>query len=368
MIGDCAAGLGSHTFIPRSLHPSTHYASHSPLRDSPLKRALGTFPAPACFLGEDQDPCESPDRLSDAPARAPFLTTRAGVVFAVVVCSLIWGTTWYAITLQLGVVPPVASVVYRFALAASVLAMWCVATGQSLRLTRAQHVPVFMQGLLTFSIQYTAVYVAEQHVPSAVVAVIFAGLAFANLVLFRLVLGQRAGRAAWAGAALGILGVSTLFVGELLRADFDPQASFGLLISLAAMVVAAGGNLAAWKAQQEGAAILPSAAWAMGYGAVLVILYGLATGVEWTFEPTASYVLSLVYLSVFGSVIAFSLFYGLARARGYARASYISAITPPVAMLVSVLFEDARFGLAAFAGVALVLAGQVLMIRAKRDS
>lgn len=287
------------------------------------------------------------------------------MVFAVVTCSLIWGTTWYAITLQLGVVSPVLSVAYRFSIAAAVLALWCVATGQSLRLTRAQHVPVFAQGVLTFSIQYTAVYVAEQHVPSAVVAVIFAGLAFANLVLFRLLLGQRAGRAAWAGAALGILGVSVLFVGELLRADFDPQATFGLLLALGAMVIAAGGNLAAWKAQQEGAAILPSAAWAMGYGAMLVVLYGIATGVEWTFEPTAAYVLSLLYLAVFGSVIAFTLFYSLARARGYARASYISAITPPVAMLVSVLFEDARFGLAAFAGVALVLVGQVLMIRSR---
>jgi drug/metabolite transporter (DMT)-like permease len=299
--------------------------------------------------------------------RAAFLATPAGVTFAVVVCSLIWGTTWYAITLQLGVVPPTASVVYRFSLAAAVLAGWCLASGQSLRLTRAQHVPVFGQGVLTFSIQYSLVYAAEEHVPSAVVAVIFAGLAFVNLVLFRVLLGHRAHWQVWLGAALGILGVAALFLGELTRAEFDPRTTAGLFTALVAMVIAAGGNLAAWRAQKEGAGVLPSTAWAMGYGALIVAAFGWATGVEWRFELTASYVLSLAYLAVFGSVVAFGLFFSLARARGYARASYISAVTPPVAMLVSVVMEDARFGLAAFAGLGLVLAGQVLMIRARRE-
>jgi drug/metabolite transporter (DMT)-like permease len=299
--------------------------------------------------------------------RAAFLATPAGVTLAVVVCSLIWGTTWYAITLQLGVVAPMASVVYRFSIAAAVLAGWCIASGQSLRLTRAQHLPVFGQGLLTFSIQYSLVYAAEEHVPSAVVAVIFAGLAFVNLVLFRLLLGHRAAWQVWLGATLGIFGVAALFLGELARAEFDPQTTAGLFTALVAMVIAAGGNLAAWRAQKEGAGVLPSTAWAMGYGALIVATFAWATGVEWRFEMTAPYVLSLLYLSVFGSVVAFGLYFSLARARGYARASYISAVTPPVAMLVSVVMEDARFGLAAFAGLALVLAGQVLMIRARRE-
>ncbi|MEE2848328.1 MAG: hypothetical protein VX561_00480 [Pseudomonadota bacterium] len=47
-------------------------------------------------------------------------------------------------------------------------------------------------------------------------------------------------------------------------------------------------------------------------------------------------------------------------------ASYISALTPPIAMLVSVLFEGARFGWSALIGLALVLAGQVMLIRAPK--
>ncbi|PZN98792.1 MAG: hypothetical protein DCF29_20090, partial [Alphaproteobacteria bacterium] len=109
-------------------------------------------------------------------------------------------------------------------------------------------------------------------------------------------------------------------------------------------------------------------AWAMAYGTGVLALYGLGTGVEWSIEPTFSYMGSLLYLSVFGSVIAFGLYFTIARARGYALASYISALTPPIAMLVSVLFEDASFGWPAFVGLVLVLAGQVLMIRAPKVS
>ena len=86
-------------------------------------------------------------------------------------------------------------------------------------------------------------------------------------------------------------------------------------------------------------AVIPSTAWAMAYGTGMLALYGVATGVEWSIEPTAAYLGSLVYLSVFGSVIAFVVYFGIARTRGYALASYISALTPPIAMLVSVLFS-----------------------------
>ena len=101
----------------------------------------------------------------------------------------------------------------------------------------------------------------------------------------------------------------------------------------------------------------------MAYGTGMLALYGFATGVEWRIEPTTAYVLSLLYLSILGSVVAFALYFTIARHRGYAVASYISALTPPIAMLVSVLFEGARFGLSAFLGLALVLAGQLLLIR-----
>jgi drug/metabolite transporter (DMT)-like permease len=287
---------------------------------------------------------------------------------SVVICSLIWGTTWYAITLQLGVVDPSASVAYRFAIAAACLFLFCWIRKEPIALTKRQHIAVFGQGVLTFSIQYSMVYEAEQHIASAVVAVIFAGLAFANLALFRILLGQKADWRAWVGAGLGVVGVAAMFVAELRRAGGGEEAVFGLVIALIAMVIAASGNLAAWKAQKEGAPVLSSVAWAMAYGAGLVFLYGLVTGVSFTFEMTAAYIGSLLYLSIFGSVIAFALYFMLARAKGYALASYISAITPPIALGMSVIFEDARFGWEAVLGIALVIGGQILLIRAPKTA
>lgn len=302
-----------------------------------------------------------------APSLSPAPSTRdLRTLTAVAICSLIWGTTWYAITLQLGTVDTTASVAYRFALASAALFLFCWFRKEPLRLTRRQHVAVFGQGLLTFSIQYSMVYEAEQHIASAVVAVIFAGLAFANLVLFRVLLGQKANWRAWLGAALGVLGVAAMFVAELRRPGGGEEAMLGLIIALVAMVIAASGNLAAWKAQQEGAPVLSSVAWAMAYGSGLVFLYGLITGVEFGFEWTTAYVGSLLYLSLFGSVVAFALYFMLARAKGYALASYISALTPPIALLMSVVFENARFGWEAVLGIVLVLGGQVLLIRAPK--
>lgn len=301
---------------------------------------------------------------------APFFPYRpsAGVlaIGAVIACTLIWGTTWYAITLQFGSVAPIASISYRFGLAALVLVVWCLLTRRSLKLTRPQHMAAIGQGLFVFGINYAFVYWSEQRVASAVVAVIFAGLAFLNLIVFRAVAGQKASRAAWGGAVLGIAGVAVMFAAELVKADLDPSAALGLLFALIAVISAAIGNLFAWRGQMVGAQVLPLTAWGMAYGTVGLVLYGVATGVPWTFDTGATYVLSLLYLSLFGSVIAFVLYFNLARSRGYALASYISALTPPVAMVVSVLFEDATFGLAALGGLALVLAGQAMLIRAPK--
>lgn len=282
------------------------------------------------------------------------------------VCALIWGTTWYGITLQLGTVAPLASIVWRFGLAAIALFGVCAAMRLPLRLTRAQNLAAAGQGVFAFSISYSFTYAAEGHVASAIVAVVFASLTFLNLVLFRVKEGQRASPAAWGAAVLGIAGVAVLSGGEILGAGIDRKAALGIGLALIATTASAFGNYFAWRGQQKGSEALPATAWAMAYGTGLLALYGLVTGVEFTIEPTIRYIGSLLYLSLFGSVVAFGIYFTIARSIGYAMASYVSALTPPIAMLVSVLFEGARFGWTAAVGLALVLAGQVLLSRAPK--
>lgn len=301
-------------------------------------------------------------------ARPPLSRTTLLGIGGVLICAMIWGTTWYAITLQLGTVPPLASIVWRFGLASALLFLGCVIARQELRLTRAQHLAALGQGAFAFSISYSFTYASEAHVASAIVAVTFASLTFINLVLFRLAAGQKAAAASWGGAILGIVGVVVLSGGEVLSAGFDREAALGVGLALIAVTASAFGNFFAWKGQNHGSAAIPSTAWAMAYGTGLLALYGLATGVEFSVDPNFTYVGSLLYLSVFGSVIAFGLYFTIARMIGYAMASYVSALTPPVAMLVSVLFEGAHFGWSALAGLLLVLSGQALMIRAPKIS
>lgn len=301
-------------------------------------------------------------------ARPPLSRTTLLGIGGVLICAMIWGTTWYAITLQLGTVPPLASIVWRFGLASALLFLGCVIARQKLRLTRAQHLAALGQGAFAFSISYSFTYASEAHVASAIVAVTFASLTFINLVLFRLAAGQKAAAASWGGAILGVVGVVVLSGGEVLSAGFDREAALGVGLALIAVTASAFGNFFAWKGQNHGSAAIPSTAWAMAYGTGLLALYGLATGVEFSIDPNFTYVGSLLYLSVFGSVIAFGLYFTIARMIGYAMASYVSALTPPVAMLVSVLFEGAHFGWSALAGLLLVLSGQALMIRAPKIS
>lgn len=296
--------------------------------------------------------------------RPPLSRATLLGIGGVLVCAVIWGTTWYAITLQLGTVAPLASIVWRFGLATVLLFLGCLIARQNLRLTPAQHLSALGQGVFTFSISYSFTYASEGLVASAIVAVTFASLTFLNLVLFRILAGQRAAAASWGGAILGLVGVAVLSGGEVLKAGFDGQAALGVGLALIATTASAFGNFFAWKGQTLGSTAIPSTTWAMAYGTGLLALYGLATGVEFSIDPGFTYVGSLIYLSVFGSVIAFGLYFTIARTIGYAMASYISALTPPIAMLVSVLFEGARFGWPALVGLVLVLSGQALLIRA----
>jgi drug/metabolite transporter (DMT)-like permease len=287
-------------------------------------------------------------------------------LFAIVFCTLAWGTTWFAITFQLGVVDPVVSVTYRFALSAAMLFAWCAIRRETLTLTRAQHLSAFGVGVFTFAINYALVYWAEERVSSAVVAVMFASLAFLNLIGFRIAFGQRPPLLAWAAATLGIAGVALLSWEEIAGANFGMRATIGIALTLIGVTSSVVGNVFARRGEIAGAPVAPLTGWSMLYGTAMLALYALFSGAPWVFEPTWGYMLSLIYLAAVGSVIAFLLYYGLARRRGYATASYISALAPPVAMLVSTLFENKVWGLLALGGVVFVLCGQFLLLRVRR--
>jgi drug/metabolite transporter (DMT)-like permease len=285
---------------------------------------------------------------------------------AIAICTLAWGTTWFVITLQLGVVDPLVSLTYRFALATALLFGWCALRGLPLRLSVAQHTAACGIGFFTFTIDYTLIYLAEERISSAVVAVMFATLALVNLAVFRIVFRQRAPLRAWVAAGLGAAGVAVLSWSEIVTAHLDARARAGFGMTCVAVVSASVGNVFARRGEAAGAAVAGLTAWAMIYGTALLALCALALQRPWLFEPTLGYVASLVYLALAGSVVAFLFYYGLARRRGYAAASYVTALTPVVAMTVSSVFEGKTWSAMAIGGLVLVLIGQWMLLRARR--
>jgi len=276
------------------------------------------------------------------------------------IATLIWGSTWLAITFQLGSVAAEASVVYRFALAALMLAAWCLATGRSLRFPVAQHAWLASQGAHLFGLNYLCVYWAEQHIASGLVAVLFSLIVFLNLVGVRVFFATPVNRRTVLGAALGVTGVTLLFWREL--AGMQTDALRGILFGLAATVFASGGNLLAVRNQRRGIPVLPGVAWGMTYGTLTIAVVAALKDIVWTFDPRPGYVLSLLYLAAFGSVIAFAAYLTLLGKIGAARAGYVGVAVPVVALLLSTVFEHYEWTLPALAGAALCIAGNVLVL------
>jgi drug/metabolite transporter (DMT)-like permease len=288
-------------------------------------------------------------------------------VAAIVVCALIWGTTWHAIKLQLGEVDALVSVTYRFTIASLLLFAWCALRGDRVALSGAQHSAAWGVGLCIFTVDYACVYQAEMRVASAVVAVMFGATALLNLTAFRWLQGQRAPLAAWLAGLLGACGVAVLSWGELVHSGFDRNTLQGLGLALVGVCGTVGGNLFALRGERAHTPLAASTAWSMAYGAAMLALYSVLTGRHWQLETSATYVGSLLYLAMFGSVVGFLLYFGVGRRRGYTMASYISALTPIIAMLMSSLYEGKSWGPAAFVGVTLVVLGQWLLLRARQS-
>jgi drug/metabolite transporter (DMT)-like permease len=276
---------------------------------------------------------------------------------------LIWGSTWIAITFQFGKVPPTVSVAYRFALASLILFAWCGVRRLRLRYSGRDHAAMALQGLLLFGLNYVCVYVAETQISSGLVAVVFSLILFLNILGTRVFFGTPLRPAILVGAALGVAGVVLIFLPELGRQTGGTRTLTGLAIAVAGTVSASLGNLLSARNQRQGLPVVQLNAFGMLYGALLVALYAWLRGDAFVFDGSARYLLSIGYLALFGSVLAFGAYLTLIGRIGADRAGYSGAVIPVVALILSGLFEGFRWQAGTVAGIALCLAGNVLVLR-----
>lgn len=275
---------------------------------------------------------------------------------------LIWGTTWLPVKMQLGLVPPAVSGAYRFWLASGLLFGWCLLRGLPLRFGWRQHAGFALLGLCFFSTNFVLIYHGSAYLPSGLVAVVFSMMVVMNIGNAALFLGRRIDRRVALGAVFGLAGIGVTFWPDI--AAFDPQsgAALGLLLCLAGTYFASLGNIASAKNQLAGLPILQANAWGMGYGASAVTLYALVSGQPFLFDPAPAYVGSLLYLAIVGSILGFGCYLTLLGRIGPERAAYSSVLFPIVALGISAVAEDYHWTPRVFAGMALILIGNLLVL------
>jgi len=279
---------------------------------------------------------------------------------------LIWGSTWLAIKFQLGVVPPVVSVVWRFALAASILLAYAFVRRLKLSFSAREHPWMALQGFLMFGVNYVCVYLSERYLASGLVAVAFSLTVFCNIVGMRIFFGTSIELAKVFAAALGVLGVGLVFSPEVARFSGAGEGAYGLLLIVVGTLAASLGNLVAMRNQYEGMPIVALNGWAMLYGTLFVALYAALGRETFTFDWTSPYVASLLYLAVFGSVLAFGAYLTLLGRIGADRAGYAGVATPIMALLLSTMFEHLTWQAPMVLGVLLCVAGNVVMLGRRR--
>lgn len=302
--------------------------------------------------------------MTDQPRSATL-----GVLIPFGIVTLIWGSTWIVIRDQLGVVPPSWSVAYRFAIAGVVMLAWAFARGQPPRFDARGWGFAAGLGLLQFCMNFNFVYRAEVHVTSGLVALMYALLVVPNAILARIFLGQRMGGQLLAGSAIALAGVALLFVHE---ARSNPGATgevmLGILFGLLGVLAASVSNVMQATPTARRYPMAPMLGVAMLIGAALDASFALATTGAPVFEWRLGYIAGVLYLGIAASAVAFTLYFGLIRVIGPAKAAYNGVLVPVIAMLLSTLFEGYRWSLLAGAGAALALIGLVVALRARRPN
>lgn len=282
-------------------------------------------------------------------------------LFLYLLTVLIWGSTWIAIKLQLGVVAIPVSVFYRFALASVLMLAGLILLGRLQRLDRRGHLLCLGQGLCLFCLNFLCFYSATVWISSGLVSVVFSASTIWNALNARLWFGTRITSRVVLGGVFGLAGLLLLFWPEVAGQQASHETLLGLGLALLGTLCFSTGNMLSSAQQRAGIGPLTGNAYSMLYGSVVLLAGCVITGQPFDFDPSPVYVGALLYLSLFGSIVGFTAYLTLVGRLGPARAGYCTVLFPVVALSISSVAEGYQWTLAAAAGLALVMLGNVLV-------
>ena len=276
---------------------------------------------------------------------------------------LIWGSSWLAIKLQLGYVDPMISVAYRFFLASGISWLYCRYSGRLMRFGLLDHGFMFLQGASLFCLNYLLFYICELTLISGLAAVIFSTIVVMNMLNGIVFLKNRFELPMGVGACLGLMGMVLVSWPEITDFETGSENLMAVALAVLATFLASVGNIASARNQRHGIPVIEANTYGMTYGALIMLTLSLVTGQEFSFEMTASYIGSLLFLAVFATIIAFLSYLTLLGRVGVERGAYASLIFPLVALGISTIVEGYQWSAYAGIGIALILTGNLLILK-----
>lgn len=277
-----------------------------------------------------------------------------------IACVFIWGSTWIAITFQVGHVEPTVAVAWRFSIAVILLGAWMLITRRSFHMPTHIHIKACVVGLVLYTLDYSFLYAAQQYIISALLAVLSSSVIYFTVLFRWLFLKKPLRTEVIIGATLGLLGIVAIFWPEFGKMSAQQGLTLGLLFALISFVCASVGNILSENILDEGTPVVQMNFYAMGYGLFFMYGFSVLSGADLSLPSSPDFYYALLYLAVFGSVLAFGAYMKLLQRIGSDKSTYVVLVYPIVALGLSTLFEGYTWTVIAAAGVALVLIGNAV--------
>ena len=276
-----------------------------------------------------------------------------------------WSPTWYLIKFQLGYVDPLVSVFYRFISASLIIFIYLIIKRKNLKFSFYQHIWFLFFGTCLYSINYVFFYTSNTYLVSAFPAVVFSTVVIMNILGEWFYFKKKPTTKTLMGAAIGMIGIIIIFNKEIFNFSFSKGTHIGLFLALLGTFCASTGNMIHQRNLNNNFPLIETIAFAMLYGSLITFLITQLNNIELLFEFSFSYILSLAYLSVFGSIFAFIFYLKLLGKIGPGRAGYVGVVMPVIALLISTIFENLEWQLDLIIGLPILLVGAALVINQK---
>ncbi|MBE7636586.1 EamA family transporter [Sneathiella sp. P13V-1] len=282
-------------------------------------------------------------------------------IFLYALTVVIWGLTWFAISLQLGPVPVEQSIAYRFGLASIVLFAALLVMRKNLVLPSRAHLRLLGQGLCLFSLNFICFYFATDKIPSGLVSVVFSLATILNVINNRLFFKTPVSAKAVFGGMMGLFGLALLVLPTVDQSGDLQEVAIGLLLAFCGTYCFSLGNMIGkWNAANN-VDTATGNAFGMLYGTLVLVGFSSFMGQPFTIDLSPTYLGALVYLAIPGSVIGFTAYLTLVGRIGPEKAAYATVLFPVIALMVSSFFEGYNWTPAAIAGLVIVMMGNVIV-------